>query len=202
MGRLESRDRLRNIGLRIATVVIGGVLVRALTSAQPVQAPQAPGVRTANPTASATTISPRQHSLLITPDCHVDDDTIWIYTAFEMTLHGDSEQESRRYLKRAWREGHGRYLWNLECSRRTMDCRGFQMDLTPSDYGEPIKGSDVATMRGAQLKALTGSFFVIQWGAYVLTVDKKGDALALRFDAGNLSGEGVGRCGKANWIGF
>jgi hypothetical protein len=147
---------------------------------------------------------PPRHKLQITPQCQISADTVYIYADFEITLNASrTAPELRRYLKRAFREGRGRYLWNIECSRRTRECRGFHMDLTPSDYDEPIKGSDVATMEGASMRAITDSLFVIEWGFYQLTVDEKRDGvLTLRFAANGFSGSGVGRCGSAMSIGF
>lgn len=76
------------------------------------------------------------------------------------------------------------------------------MDLTPSDFGEPIKGTDAGPTIGARLKAETETFFVIEWGAYVLTIDTRQRQLALRFDTGQLAGEGFGHCGTEEWIAF
>jgi hypothetical protein len=149
--------------------------------------------------------TPVRHKLQITPQCQISPAVVHVYADFEMKLdRSETPPELQKNLKQAAREGRGRYLWNIECSRSTKACRGFHMDLTPSDHDEPIKSSDVATMQGASIRTMTDSLVVIEWGAYSLSIDRDldHDAVTLLFGSNGFTGKGVGRCGKAMWIGF
>ena len=153
------------------------------------------GIASAQPAGGNLFQKPR---VLIQPQCLLGDAgtdrVVYVYTAFDMAYEHSTPKDKLKYLKQAFKEKRGRVLWSVECSLLTSDCRGFEVDLTPSDFGEPIKSSDVHTMQGARIASHTDSFFVIEWGSYVLTVDLKTRRLTMRFDTSAIAGRGVGAC--------
>lgn len=138
----------------------------------------------------------------IVSECQVSATNVFVHAEFDMTFGSSAPPELRPYLKRSHKEGRGRYLWQVDCSRGTMQCWGVHIDLSPADIGEPIKSSDVAAMRGAELKIVKNDLAIIEWGEYVLSLDLRRKTLSLAFDLGSMRGRGVGRCGEAMWVGF